>query len=107
MPFLQKSRFEAKANIVHFVTQFHVRFYVRCVMLIRASFKDRDAVDEAVATLPIWWPLIALPAETRERIDRVTNIPLSQRRKGDEPKIARAKVQMFLSELKALRQGRR
>lgn len=75
-------------------------------MLIRASFKDADARAQAVATLPIWWPLVALPDAARERIDRVTNIPLSERRKGDEPKIARAKVQMFLSELRSARKGR-
>lgn len=76
-------------------------------MLLRASFKDRDAIAEAVATLPIWWTLVALPAETRERIDRVTFIRPSEKRPGDDAKMARAKVQMFLSELKLLRKGQR
>lgn len=38
-------------------------------MLLRASFKDRDAVAEAEATLPIWWDAVSLPAEVRAKID--------------------------------------
>lgn len=75
------------------------------VMLMRASFKDRDAVAQAIATLPIWWPLVDLPAGTRERINRVTFIKPSDRRPGDDVKVARAKVQMFLSELKEARRA--
>jgi hypothetical protein len=72
-------------------------------MLLRASFKDSDAVAQAVATLPIWWPLIDLPAQARERIDRATFIRPSERRPGDDAKLARAKVQMLIAELRSLR----
>lgn len=72
-------------------------------MLIRASFKDSDAIGQAVATLPIWWALVALPAAKREEIERVTFIRPSDRRPGDDARIARSRVLMFVAELRLLR----
>ncbi len=68
------------------------------VVLLRAAGGDADAKRQAVSTQPIWWPL--LPDDVRSDLERVTDIPLSCRKPGDDERIVRARVNLLLPQLK-------
>jgi len=73
------------------------------IMLLRAAAGDSDAKRQALSTMPLWWCII--PDEVRSGIERATDIPLSERRPGDDRRIALARLRLFLPTLRRSKAG--
>lgn len=73
-------------------------------MLLRATQNDKDALEHAVATMPLWWD--SIPQQDRHNIDfRVDYWAGDHGYSLDDPKVRKRKVQMLLPKLKYHRSG--
>ncbi len=73
-------------------------------MLLDAAHGDRDAIEQAIATIPMWWE--KMPQTERNNIDfKVNAWAEDHSRDPDAPECRKRKVQMMLPKLRNHRSG--